>query len=144
MARDKLRVLLSMRRRSVEQARYTLGACLAAESEAAEKIRTLDDTARRDRETGAVWQDSHRFLEISTSRQDIVRAQRRIIMADLTAAETCSEDARAVVATARSAAEAVEQIISERTAASRTEAIRREQHVLDDITRTRIAGRQRP
>jgi hypothetical protein len=143
MARDKLRVLLSMRRRWVEQARYALGACLAAECEAAEKIRALDDTARRDSETGRTWQDSHQFLEVSAIRQDASRAERGTILMDLTSAEAESENARGVVSDARAAAEAVEQFIAERAAAYREEALGREQHVLDDIARARSAVRRR-
>ena len=145
MARDKLGILLSMRRRSVEQARYALGACLAAENEVADKIRTLDDTARRDRTTGAEWQDAHRYGEMLAIRQDVTRAERGKFLADLTSAEAESGDARGIVSNARTAAEAVEQLIAERAAVCRAEALRREQHVLDDIARTRLTTRhERP
>jgi hypothetical protein len=138
-----MRILLSMRRRSVEQARYALGACLVAEGGVADRIRSLDDTVRRDRETGGTWPDAHQFLEMSASRQESIRAERRILAADLAAAEVRSVEARGVVSASRTAAEAVEQLIGEREAAIQFESARREQHALDDIARARLAGRQR-
>jgi flagellar export protein FliJ len=138
MARDPLQILLSMRRRSVEQARYALGACLATEARVTDRIRSLDDTVRRDRETVRAWQDSHQFLEMSTVRLEAMLAQRRTMLAELAMAEARSAQARGVVAAARTAAEAVEQLMGERAVANRAEADKREQHVLDDIARGRL------
>jgi flagellar biosynthesis chaperone FliJ len=143
MARDPLRILLSMRRRSVEQARQALAGRLAAETEVADRIRLLDDATRRDREAGGAWPDSHQFLEMSASRLEVVQAERQSLAADLTAAERGAAEARGVVSTARTAAEAVEELISQREAASQADATRREQHGLDDIARTRLTVRQR-
>jgi flagellar biosynthesis chaperone FliJ len=143
MVRDPLRILLSIRRRAVEQARYALGACLAAEAEAMDRVASLDDTVRRDRETVGVWQDSHRFVEMSAIRLETMLERRRTAMADVAVAETRSGEARGTVSAARAAAEAVEQLITERTAASQADATRREQHVLDDIARARLAVRRR-
>jgi hypothetical protein len=130
-----------MRRRAVEQARYALGACLLSEAEVADRIRSLDDTARRDREVSQTWQDSHQFLEMSAIRTEATRTERRTIAADLTVAGIRSEEARGVVSAARMAAEAVEQLIAERLAASQADAAKREQHVLDDIARARTTHR---
>jgi flagellar biosynthesis chaperone FliJ len=143
MARNPLQILLSMRRRSVEQARYALGACLATEAQAADRIRSLDDTVRRDRETVRAWQDSHQFMEMSAVRLDAMLGQRRTMLAELAMAETRSAQARGVVAAARTAAEAVEQLMGERAVADRAEADKREQHVLDDIARGRLTLHQR-
>jgi hypothetical protein len=137
MARDKLQVLLSMRRRVVEQARYALGACLDVESEAADKIRTLDDLVRRDRAIGAEWHDARHFREMSAIRMDAIRAERGAVLADLTAAEAASEHARGIVSTAWAATEAVERLIADRAVDCRAKLSVREQHVLDDISRSR-------
>jgi hypothetical protein len=143
MAGDSLQVLLAMRRRTVEQARYALGVCLMAETKAANGISTLDDAARRDREASGGWQDAHWFLEMSAIRLETSRAERVMITADLAAATARSDEARGVVTAARTAAEAVEQLIGERTAASRMEAAKREQHALDDIARGSHLARHR-
>ncbi|MEA2737378.1 MAG: hypothetical protein QOH05_685 [Acetobacteraceae bacterium] len=143
MARDPLRILQAVQSRSVEQARHALGACLKAESEAADRISSLDETTRRDREVSGAWVHAHQFLEMAAMRLEAARAERRIVEADLLAASARSEAARGVVTTARTAAEAVGQLIRERDAAADAETIKREQHVLDDIARRLGAARPR-
>ena len=143
MARDPLRILLAIRRRAVEQARYALGTCLATEAEIGERIWSLDDTARRDREAGGAWQDAHQFSEMTAIRLEAKQAERRALKADLTLAEGHSADARGILTAARTAAEAVAQLAGDRAAAAQAELDRREQHVLDDIARARRGVRQR-
>jgi hypothetical protein len=143
LARDALRILLSMRRRSVEQARHALSARLAAEAEVADRICSLDGTVRRDREAGEAWPDAHRFLEMFASRQEVIQAERRTMAADLAAAGVHAGEARGVVSAARTAAQAVEELIEEREAASQADAAKREQIALDDMARARLAVRQR-
>lgn len=142
MARDPLRILLSVRRRSVEQARYALGACLAAEAEVAGKIVSLDDAAARDLETGRAWQEARQFMEMAAIRLAATHAERQAILAELAAAEDRSARARDVATAERAAAEAVEQLIQQRKAADQAEADRREQHVLDDIARSTVRRRR--
>lgn len=141
MARDPLRILLSVRRRSVEQARYALGACLTEEAAVAGKITALDDAATRDREAAKAWLDSHQFKETAAMRLAAAHAERQAISAELAVAEERSAQARGVVAAERAAAEAVEQLIQEREAAAGAETNRREQHILDDVAR--FAARRR-
>ena len=143
MARDPLRILLSVRRRSVEQARYALGACLAEEAMIAGSIVALDDAAARDRDTARAWQESHQFKETAAMRLAATHAERQAIRTNLAAAEDRSARARGVVAAERAAAEAVEQLIEEREAAARAETNRREQHILDDIARFAARRRRR-
>ncbi len=143
MARDPLRILLSIRRRSVEQARFALSACLAVEAVVADKIRSLDESGQRERETRGGWRDAHLFLEMSAIRVDAERMERRTAVADLAAAEARSGEARGIVSAARTAAEAVQQFIGEREATSHAEAARLEQHALDDIVRSGFAARRR-
>jgi hypothetical protein len=143
MARDALRILLSMRRRSVEQARRALAARLTTEAEVVDRIRSLDGKVRRDHKAAEAWPDAHRFLEMFANRQDVIQAERRTLAADLAAAELETGEARSVVAAARTAAEAVDELIGEREAASQADAATREQHVLDDIARARLAVRPR-
>ena len=56
MARDPLRILLSLRRRSVEQARQALAVRLTLVSEVEGMIHALDEATRRDREAGNACQ----------------------------------------------------------------------------------------
>jgi len=143
MARPPLQTLLSLRRLQVEQARAALGVCLKAEAEVAATVRSLDEAARRDHQTAAAWQHAHQFLEMSAIRLDVARANRRNAAAALAAAAARSAEARGVVTASQTAAEAVEQLLSEREAASKAAMATTEQHRLDDIARTRHAVRRR-
>lgn len=143
MARDPLRILLSLRRRSVEQARQALAVRLTSVSEVEGMIHALDEATRRDREAGNAWLEATQFLEVSANRRRALQAERRTLTTDLAAAEVDAAAARDVVATARSEAEVVQTLDQERTAARQADAARRGQHVLDDIARTRFLLRQR-
>ncbi len=142
MARDPLRILLSVRRLAVEQARHALGLCQAKEAEVAEKIASVDAATRRDREIGGLWQDAHQFLEMAVIRSETRQAERRALEVDLAAAVDRSTAARGVVTAARTAAEAVAQLAAMRAAEAEAELVRKEQHVLDDIARARRGLRQ--
>jgi flagellar biosynthesis chaperone FliJ len=54
------------------------------------------------------------------------------------AARAAAAEARAALVTARTAAESVETLITERADAAEADADRREQHALDDMARTRF------
>jgi flagellar biosynthesis chaperone FliJ len=143
VARDPLRILLAVRRQSVEQARALLGACLRSEAEALEGIRLLADAERRERTTCAAWPEALGFVEMAALRREVTRARRRDAEAALAAAEAKSAQARDGVTAARTAAEVVEQLIEERACAWRTEQALQEQHALDDISRPRAGAPQR-
>ena len=130
MARDSLKTLRASRRRSVEEARYALGACLTAEAQAAAAVQAITDAARRDRAAYQAAEHSHQFLEIFIRGLRASDAQRLAAQAALTAAQARSAEARAAVVAARMAAEAVETLNFERAAAAELEANRREQHAL--------------
>lgn len=135
MAGGPLFVLQALRRREVETARHALAACLQAEAGIADRIRSLDDAARRDRAVSDAWQDRHQFLELAAIRLAAARAERSKAALQLTAAAARSQEARDLLTAARTAAEAVDQLIDERVAAAQAEAARRAQHELDDIAR---------
>ena len=143
MARDPLRPVLLIRRREVDQARAALAECLAVETRLVERIGVLDETARRSREATGAWEDGHVFLEMAALHQTTMQMRRQELEAELAAAMAGSAQARQVLAAARTAAEAVKQLIEQREAADRAETDRREQHVLDDVTRGRQVARYR-
>src|SRR4051812_7504672 len=138
MARDPMLILRTVRRRSVEEARYALGACLTAEAAAAARLRAVDDAARRDRAAHGAVDEGPRFLEMFVLRLQVYAVERAAAEAALTAAQAASAEARAAVVAARTAAEAVETLIADRVAAAEVEAGRREQHALDDMSRPRF------
>jgi flagellar export protein FliJ len=138
MSHDPLGLLRKLRRRSVEQARSALAACLMAENQAAERIASIDDSARRDRAAHATLEYAHCFQDMFARRTGVRQANRGPAEASLAAARTSTAEARAAVVAARTAAEAVETLISERAAADAAAAARAEQHALDDMARTRV------
>jgi hypothetical protein len=144
MARDSIRILRAVRRRSVEQARYALAACLTAEAQAAAAVQAVADAARRDRAAHPAVEYSHQFLEMFVRRLRVSDAKRLAAEAALTTAQARSAEARAAVVAARMAAEVVEALSVERAVADELEANRREQHALDDMARSRFNSGDHP
>jgi hypothetical protein len=137
MARDPMRVLHAVRLRDIEAARHALAACLLVETGVLERIRTIGDTVQRDRAAYSTMQEAHRFQEMFMLRQRTVEAERQAAEGELAAVRIRTAAARAAVVEARTAAEAVETLMTDRQAAAGLEAARREQHTLDDMARTR-------
>ena len=135
MPGDPLLVLQALRRRAVEAAREALGSCLRAEATMADRIKALDADTAQDRAAAETWRDACHFVELAAIRSAAARAERAAAALQLTAAAVRSEDAKGVLTAARTAAEAVDQLIAERVAASQVAAASRAQHELDDIAR---------
>jgi flagellar biosynthesis chaperone FliJ len=144
MAANPIRILRAVRRRSVEEARHALGACLAAEAQAADAVEAIVDKARRDRAAHHTVEEPHQFLEMFLRRSGVTEAERVSAEAALTTARIRSDAARLAVVAAQTAAEAVETLIAERALSDEKDASRREQHVLDDMARTRFNPGDRP
>jgi VIT1/CCC1 family predicted Fe2+/Mn2+ transporter len=138
MAANSIRILRSVRRRSVEEARSALGACLATEAQAVDAFEAIVEQARRDRAAHQTVEEPHQFLEMFVRRSGVAEAERLSAEAALTAARARSEAARIAVVAAQTAAEAVETLIAARALSDEEDANRREQHALDDMTRTRF------
>lgn len=138
MAANSIRILRSVRRRSVEEARFALGACLATEAQAVDALEAIVEQARRDRAAHQTVEEPHQFLDMFVRRSGVAEAERVSAEAALTAARARSKAARIAVVAAQTAAEAVETLIAERALSDEEDANRREQHALDDMTRTRF------
>jgi hypothetical protein len=138
MAADSIRILRAVRRRSVEEARHALGACLAAEALAVDAVESIVDKARRDRAAHQTVGEPHQFLEMFLRRSGVAEAERVSAEAALAAARARSDAARIAVVAAKTAAEVVETLIADRASSDEEDANRREQHALDDMARTRF------
>jgi flagellar biosynthesis chaperone FliJ len=143
MARDAMRMLRTVRRQSVEQARHVLAACLAVEVAAADRLRVIEATAQRDREANRALPEAHLFTDMFVRRLEVSAANRVVAEADLAAGQAACADARAALVAARTAEEAVQTLIQERAEAVEADDRRREQHALDDMARTRFDSRLR-
>ena len=137
MARDSLQAVQAVRRRAVEQARYTLSVCLKAEADAADTVKAIDEDGAKDRAAHPVGENAYQFQEMFVRREYARQLQRGAAEAALVAAQAHSAEARAAVTATRTAEEAVRTLITERGVAAEAEANRRAQHVLDDIVRSR-------
>lgn len=131
-------MLRTVRRHAVDQARHVLATCLAAETAAADRLRAIDAAAQRDRVANQMVTEPHRFLDMFALRLQASAAERRAAEANLAAAQADSARARATLVDARTAAKSVETLVVERLAAAEADALRREQHALDDMARGRF------
>lgn len=137
MAHERLRVVLSVRRRAVEEARRVLVQQLKSEAEAEAAVDALDDETRRNRQAGRATEEMLLFLDMIGRRVLAINAARQRAMAALIAAQARSAQARQVVASARASEEAVETLLTQREAADVASKTRRDQHILDDLVRAR-------
>jgi flagellar biosynthesis chaperone FliJ len=143
MGRDPMRMLRRVRRHGVEQARLALAACRTAEMAAVERLRAVDDAARRDREASQTVTEGHLFLDMFARRLEASVAERRAAEAALSAVQAELGAARAMLVEARTAAEGVETLVAEREEATEVDQRRREQHALDDMARPRFDSKER-
>jgi hypothetical protein len=131
-------MLRTIRRHAVEQARHALAACQRTEIEAADKLRTIDEAAERDRVAKRSLAEAYCFIDMFALRLQASAPERHAAEAALTAARAAAADARAALVAARMAAESVETLVAERADAAEADASRGEQHALDDMARTRF------
>jgi carboxylesterase type B len=143
VARDPLGILRALRQREVEHARQALAVCVHAEAAAADRIAAIDDAVRLDREANRDVAGANRFADMFSLRLAAVQAKRVGAVADQVVARDRSAAARDAVVTARTAAKSVETLIGERLAEAEVEGAKREQHVLDDISRARFGPQSR-
>jgi hypothetical protein len=135
MARDQMDVLLTIRRRAVDKSRQALAGCLKVEAAALEAVRAIDAAVMRERAFADRFPEQPHRMEVFALWSERVAAERPGAVAALAYGESQTVAARAVLASARSAARAVERTIEERAALARAEAEKRDQHARDDITR---------
>ena len=102
------------------------------------RFEAIVEQARRDRAAHQTVEEPHQFLDMFVRRSGVAEAERVSAEAALTAARARSKAARIAVVAAQTAAEAVETLIAERALSDEEDANRREQHALDDMTRTRF------
>ncbi len=140
MAVERLKVLLTVRQLTVEQARQALAMCMKVEAEVSARIAVIDFDMQRNRAINKAAEHTHPFLQMFAQRLENMQTWRKQEAAALAVAESRSADARACVTEARIAAEAVQALIEERSVAAAAEISRRSQHMMDDIARTQFVA----
>jgi len=137
MAREPMDVLLTIRQRSVDQARQALAVRLQAETLASAAAGAIDDAILQERRAADRGPRDQQGVEMLAAWLQRMRPRRAAAHHMLSTAAAQTAAARAELAAARSAARAVERLLEERAAAAQVEAEKREQHALDDVARTR-------
>jgi len=133
LARDALPLVLSVRRRAVDQARAALGVRLAEEATAAERLEAIERRLQTERRNDARFEDRSYFLDVLAAGYQRIQTERDAIFATLQDARAKTAEARTIVTEARQAAEAVEKLIEERAAAQAEREQQQAQHTLDDL-----------
>ena len=139
MRDEPLRTLLRLRRLALDEARLTLATSLAAETEAADLCRSIEEAIRRETDVasrvdaGGVLGGPATVEAFALWLRQTLTEQAAASVA-LTEAEGRTHEARIVLTVARSAVEAVETEIERREGVRRQEGERREQRSLDEIS----------
>ena len=150
---DKLRVLLTVRERTVDEARQALAACVAAETAAMDAIRAVDATIHRERAAadrfnaaqplGSKQINTQLGREMFAAWSVRARALRQAAVMRLAEAEVRTGEARAVLGAARTAVRVAERLVADREEARRAAAEALDMHALDDIGRERHRARSK-
>jgi flagellar export protein FliJ len=144
MPRDPLQILHAVRRRGVDAAATVIAARVATESAAQRRLLAIDAARQRERDSAAKQPDSYQFQDMAALRLRKLQADHAAAQTDLDAAESQTRTAREHLLEQRTAEKSVATLVEQREATALANALRREQHTLDDIARQRTAQRSRP
>ncbi len=133
MRHEPLRTLLRLRRLTLDEAKLSLAACLERESVASDRVRAIETSIRHETDRASEPDGSDAAVETFATWLRHARDQLRAAEAELDAAETQSHEARVVLGASRQAVEVLETTIDRHDAEVAAKALRREQHVLDEV-----------
>ncbi len=129
---DPMTAVARLRHLAVDEAMRALSACVTAETEAASALATLEAAIKAETEAAEAAGTDDLAVEAFGRWLRQATAQRTALEAALVRAETQSAEARAVLASSRAEARAVDELRARQAADRQTEAARREQAVLDE------------
>jgi tRNA U55 pseudouridine synthase TruB len=137
MARDPLLTLARLRRLAVDEVRRALAARLEDEAEADRAVASLEELIARETETASHLSGDDAVVE--AFGRWLVGARRQVAAARTTQERARVEvvRARAALAAARAGAAAVDEQIARDAAERAAQQARRDQQVLDDMSRRR-------
>jgi flagellar export protein FliJ len=133
MKSDPLAALLRLRRLTTDQARRELADCLRAESEAKQAITAIDAEIARETEIATSLAGGDAEVEAYAAWLRRIRpTQQAARVAEATTVAQTTE-ARAVLAIARAAVRAVEELLTQRGVEERMAAERQDQRDIDEV-----------
>jgi flagellar export protein FliJ len=131
MTRDPLESLVRLRRLAVDQARRGLADCLRIEEETMHAVAIIEAAIQRETEAASDLAADDADVEAFAAWLRRIRPKQHA--AHLAEAEAETAQARVVLAAARTAMEAAEEMLAKHDAARQAEAERQEQHALDEV-----------
>lgn len=133
MKSDPLAALLRLRRLTADQTRRELADCLRAESEAKQAIAAIDTEIAHETEVATCLAGGDAEVEAYAAWLRLIRpTQQAARMAEAVAIAGTTET-RAVLAMARAAVRAVEELLTQRVGEERMVAERQAQREIDEI-----------
>lgn len=132
MNRDPLESLVRLRRLAADEARRGVADCLRDEEATAQAVATIEADIERETEAAANLATSDAEVEAFAAWLRRIRPKQYAAHVAEDRAEAETVRARAVLAAARAAVEAAEEMLAKHEAARRAEAARLEQHALDE------------
>ena len=133
MKSDPLASLLRLRRLTADQARRELADCLRAESEANKAIAAIDAEIARETEVATSLAGGDAEVEAFAAWLRRIRPSQHAGRVAEAATVAQTSEARAVLAMARAAVRAVEELLTQRGAEERMTAERHDQREIDEI-----------
>lgn len=135
MARDPIEALLKVRKLAVDAAQQDFAACLRTEGEANRRERVARDAIASESATATRLDADDAAVEAFAAWLPVGRTALAEAEADAERARADTARARAALSVARSAMQAVEELLAERAAQRAAERERRAQAELDDLPR---------
>ena len=133
MSRDPIEALLRLRKAAVDGARRDLAECLRAESEATAAVAAIESAIAREAELAANLAAGDAEVEAFGAWLRRIRPKQRSAHAAEQDAETATAQSRAVLAAARAAVRAAEEILERHAAVAQAGAQRRAQTEIDEV-----------
>jgi flagellar export protein FliJ len=133
MTRDPLESLMRLRRLAVDQARRGLADCLRIEEETMHAVAIIEAAIERETEAASDLAADDADVEAFAAWLRRIRPKQHAAHLAEDEAEAETAQARVVLAAARTAVEAAEEMLAKHDAARQAEAERQEQHALDEV-----------
>jgi flagellar export protein FliJ len=133
MTRDPLEALLRLRRLAADEARRSLADSLRAEDQAVQAIAVIEAAIERETEAATNLAAGDAEVEAFSAWLRRIRPKQHAAYAAGDHAEAETARARIVLAAARAAVQAAEEMLEKQAAARQAEAERKEQHALDEV-----------
>ena len=133
MKSDPLASLLRLRRLTADQARRELADCLRAETEAKQAIAAIDAEIARETEVATSLAGGDAEVEAFAAWLRRIRPSQQAGRVAEAATVAQTTEARAVLAMARAAVRAVEELLTQRGAEERMAAERQDQRDIDEV-----------